>query len=157
MSIDIVFCIDSSIIDKEKIIYTKLLDQSLSHSSKQSGDIYTFWKHEWIFDESFELKNRLIFIAISGIDIWTYKKYKNLCRHNDVIFLSIFHPGELEAEKNTLFDSKIPGKKYYMELGKQLKNIETTVHSLSWSNIVLRTSDIIPLKLNHYFKYRYGW
>jgi len=93
---------------------------------------------------------------MSTVEIEDYKKYIQSFSANDIIFLSIYHPVEIVPTSKIIFDSHFLRAKYYKEMNNRRETNNKILHSLGVSNIELILSDNILLKLNHFFKYRYG-
>ena len=95
--------------------------------------------------------------------LWDIENRKNtpeflhLARDNDVIFLSLSHPIELDPfEEVYWFESKIIKQEYRNALEKEKKALEKILHD-RWIAIIPCTTDEHPVELlNHFFKYRYA-
>lgn len=155
-SIDICFIDDSSIIDPKKKSYIEQIRNLIEKSCHFSGDTFHILSEKDSRNQAKSLKKKLIFIPMSTVEIEDYKKYIQSFSGNDIIFLSIYHPVEIVPTSKIIFDSHFLRAKYYKEMKNRRETNNKILHSLGVSNIELILSDNILLKLNHFFKYRYG-
>lgn len=156
--IDVALIVHQGITDRIKEEYIRNIRKYIETSCLWSGDNYTYEEvttHS-LRRNSSRKKNHLILIVSSSVSEEDYIQLGKAFSGNDVIFLLLFHPFELESDWHNIFESRIPKNRYYEEIQRRLKEIQKIIHSSQKSNILVRTNDNIVLKLNHFFKYRYG-
>ena len=103
-------------------------------------------------------RSRSIILVLGDIENRkTCSEFFHLSKDNDVIFLSLTHPVELNRfEELHWFDSRII-KQEYREALKWAKNIQKKLlHEHSIAVIQGSTEDNPVHLLNHFFKYRYA-
>lgn len=157
-SIDVTVVYHRGIYDTIKEKYVKQIWKYIEHSCLWNGDTYSYEEITGSPSEHspFKKKNHLIFIVSSSVSKQDYIELGKLFPWNDVIFILLFQPIELEPGWLSIFESRIPNKRYYTEIQKRIQEIQKIIHLSQKSNILVRTNDNIVIKLNHFFKYRYG-
>lgn len=78
-----------------------------------------------------------------------------LSKKNDIIFLFLLHPTEIQPEKNMLFASKTAGRKYHEKLREYREKAEREAIEHDIAFLPCTTEDDPTLLLNYFFKYRY--
>ncbi len=103
-----------------------------------------------------EIKNAMIFIVSSTLDmqdVWFIKKFSLF---NDVIFLHILHPFEKNPDKTILFSfKKIKVQQYVEQFEKRKEEIRKFIIKNWCSYVDIYTHESIYDKLNFFFKNRY--
>lgn len=157
-AIDVSLVLHIGTYDTGKMQYIEHIRSCLEASCHFSGDDFSYIESAIETDTKLHSlgKNRLLMIITSSIDVEEYKKLAWRFAGNDIVFLMLYHPFEIEPRENSIFESQLPNKRYYTEMNNRIVSIQKYLHSSWISNIVLRTTDNIVLKLNHFFKHRYG-
>lgn len=132
--------------------------QKARHILKMSAK---FWQYSYreFFGESGlqELRknqpmNTLIFICNAQVD----ESLKSLAFHNDLIYLDIFHPFEINPDSSYLFLWQIINLKSYKKSYQTFQNSKKSLlKKIHGSYIALSTLDKIDEVLNSFFKKRY--
>lgn len=122
-----------------------------------------FWWHQYrdFFGETGlknlikqQPKNKLIFI-------WNYENIdeniKLLAFHNDLIFIDLRHPFEIDPTDDYLFSGKIIDVISYKKFFEAYReNTRKNIHKISASYLLVKSNQDITETLNHFFKRRYS-
>lgn len=156
-SIDVTLVLTETLHDREKLEYFEYIKNKIEISCRFTRDNFFYFENKIANQNNPKIwNNHLVIILTSSIEVTEYQKWIKEYVWNDILFLMVYHPYEIDTQEGYLFESHIPKDSYYREMQIRLREIEKTLHSSWISNILLRTTDNIALKLNHFFKYRYG-
>lgn len=130
------------------------LEKNISESARilrfPYEHVYTI---EGIWESNYEKSLMIIVGDIESIE--HISELASLAKKNDIIFLFLLHPTEIQSEKNMLFESRKTGKKYQDALREYREKAEQEAMKHDIAFLPCTTEDIPSLLLNHFFKYRY--
>jgi hypothetical protein len=156
--IEVALIIPEMPIDREKKQYFDSIKTKIEISCRFTRDSFHYRENENKSGVNFDTigRDKLVILVTSSIEVSDYERWMKEYDWNDIVILMVYLPSELDASEGILFESHIPKESYYREIHNRIAKIEKILHSSWISNILLRSTDNISLKLNHFFKYRYG-
>jgi hypothetical protein len=127
------------------------LRKNIETSAKFAGYQYSEYTR---LDQLTQVQPKNTIMFISGTDITPDMRL--LAYHNDLIYLDIIHPWELDPTSDILFSWQILDTKKYLQEYKKIQDLKRdTIKKIKASYISLSTADDIVDVLNTFFKKRY--
>jgi hypothetical protein len=106
--------------------------------------------------EKIQPRNHMILLFSSSLDLTISPLMRQLAKHNDLIWIHVFHPIELSPSEDILFFSRVLNPSSYSNsFSSYKKSIETTIRNIGWSYLSMTTQDVLEQRLNYFFTHRF--
>jgi hypothetical protein len=150
--------------DDKHSFYATLL-RLCESSTRQSHMSYLWLPSAWVDESTLDtmvqntIRNTLIIIVISSLDVRDYSRLGVLSAHNDLLVIHLFHPYEISPDSypDTLMQSTlIDSKKYHILFDEKQDEVQKWLTNNTIGYIRMTTNDNPVERLNHYFKHFYA-
>lgn len=149
------FCSKNNPISRSEFYHT--IEKRISQSAKAGWHGYK----ELSSSKDFLLlkpKKSLIFIASNSAETSLLQEIQTLAWYNDVIFLHVSHPFEVDGWEDILFDGKkLCTDLYKKESEANQKKLQSSIVNVWASYIAIKTNEDFEKRINHFFKHRFQY